>query len=1443
MGGVLKETVMFTKRRPVLVIVFVTVTLLAFSACAKDAAGVEEAGGKPAPVIVTFGTHHQSVHDPTWRDPLTGLPEMSPEDRRVGEKALQRVLEELNVRIKWVQYQGAVTEDLLRSVLAGDPLCDIAFLWGGSENVIIKQNVLQDLTPYAEIFDNDPEASWMLMPSVFGRRFLLGFQLNHINYWPLVFNVNYIERVDALRENGKTVYPTDLSKQGRWTWSVFEDYLSKIDAYYRNKPSPLRPEVPIKAYQTDYRFTALKLLHSAGQAVYGVNGMMADTPEAIRGIEFLDRIMTRGLVMSVRYDGSIVPGWTWNGNDFANGETVFTDIPFWMTKIAGSRLAGRGESQGIVPFPRPDFLAPDDPRYAQVNITRDNYGVLKGLSPERTRLTLEAFKLYYLTIHRERSGGERLGDYLSLTAEKTAVEEGFDIFHEKIGRDILNIFANYSPPAPNEMNGLVGIGIDDIVGNSIYGFDGSPKYAVNIAQKKHLLLEGLAETERIVASGRLSGGGTGDDAGAAAETPADYGSGGDTGGEEPPAAKTPKDAPYREKSYAAYLAKNAYAGRLASAVISLSLSGENETAGEDKPLSRSFVCREAGFYNILFEYMPVPGAGAAIEGSVFLDGEAPYKGLEQLIFNRLYDNSGGAESIPVKNGNEIRQRAFEVFEWNALYAGDSQKRSAEPYIVYLPPGEHRLTLEILRGDMLLRRVELRAAEPAGTAGAGTRKKYSGEALTFQAERTDGRTLAILKSARSIRNEADYSSVDTVPYHPYQTRLNVIGGSSWRAPGETITWEIDVPEDGLYGISFRAAQSLNRGVRSFRRLYINGVSPRAEALALGFGFSEGYRQYDLSAGGVYYRFRKGINRVTLENVVGPFAGPLSVVEESLAVLNALYLRTVQVTGLVPDRFIDYEITQKVSGFREILAEQSEILSGVVDTLVAITGEKNARTALVETMASHAARLSADPERVIPELAMFKGNISALGDWIISISEMPLYVDSFTLYAPDAGFSPGESSVFVKAWNGLVRFLATFFVDETKLGESETPRKALTVWVPTGREQAILIKNIVDDSFVPNYDIPVEMQLVPLEVVLPAALSGSGPDIVMDMPQANVLNFAVRNALCNFRDFPGCGETASLFYQSALDGAAFRGGLYGLPERQVFPMMYVRDDIFAALGLEPPKTWEEFYKVIAELNIYNYDVYVPVTGLSVFNSMVYQYGGNLYEGKGDDYGIASGLYSEAAMKAFTGFTSLYTAYKLPVQADFANRFRTGEMPLGIFDYVLYNTLEIFAPEIRGLWSFHPLPGVPDKEGGIKNDTVATMTYTVILNSCEDKEAAWDFTQWWLSTEIQTEYSLQLEAALGAAGRHSTANPEAFADIPWSRDAAEALLAQFEHTVGVPEIPGGYMTARMVDYAFRSVVTGSGAMQPRQALYMNLLAIDKELTKKRTEFHLSVPEETAR
>ncbi len=82
---------------------------------------------------------------------------------------------------------------------------------------------MQPLDEWEELLkEEDP-------PKVFDKYYFLRLGGDHnITFLPLMYNINYIEAVDALKVDGKTVYPTDLYLSGDWTWSTFKDYLEKL---------------------------------------------------------------------------------------------------------------------------------------------------------------------------------------------------------------------------------------------------------------------------------------------------------------------------------------------------------------------------------------------------------------------------------------------------------------------------------------------------------------------------------------------------------------------------------------------------------------------------------------------------------------------------------------------------------------------------------------------------------------------------------------------------------------------------------------------------------------------------------------------------------------------------------------------------------------------------------------------------------------------------------------------------------------------------------------------------------------------------------------------------------------------------------------------------------------------------------------------------------------
>lgn len=918
---------------------------------------------------------------------------------------------------------------------------------------------------------------------------------------------------------------------------------------------------------------------------------------------------------------------------------------------------------------------------------------------------------------------------------------------------------------------------------------------------------------------------------------------------------------FYESAYLEYLEENGYAEVMSQESVTVDLSsfktadgmeaGLDDNGGvatsESGSITWEFEVKDPGFYNISVTYCPLPGTGSGIERILYLDGEIPYSGMKQIVFERRFTDE--SPEIAVKGGNEIRPRSIELYEQQTVYVEDSQRRGLAPYKLYLSKGKHSLTLESVKEPMELFDITFESQKGLlsyeETIGALLEKYpvYEGEAVYCQAERVMDATTQIVRSASSITIKNNVSDPELTPYHPYEIVYNTIGGDNWKYSGESIEWQIEVPREGLYHLSFKGRQSSNRGVTSYRRLRINGEVPFAEAQALPFTYSTKMQNYVLGEGtenGPYlFYFKEGVNTVSMEVVLGAFGETYSQISESVTILNDMYRKIVQITGTVPDQYIDYEIVKKLPEFLDVVESEADRLSSVLEDLVKITGEKGENESLVEKMVVQLENLKEDPEKIAlsGELSTLKSNITSMATWLIQIAEMPLELDSFALYSDEETLLPETAGFFKGLYYNTIRFFATFFVDDTEVAaedslEGDADGRMVRVWLPTGRDQAQVLRNLIDEQFTPEYGIGIDLELVPIDALLPSTLAGVGPDVVLSVDQTKMMDFAIRNALVDLSSLEGFEQLTEIYADSALESVVWQDKIYGLPETQTFYMMFYRTDIFDALGLEPPATWEELKEIIPILQMNNYDVYIP--GKEMLASMLVQNGGDLYLGEGTTYGVASGLSETVAMDTFKELTDFFTAYKLPVSMDFANRFRTGEVPLGIAEYTQYNTFQLLAPEIKGLWSFAPVPGVLQSDGTVDNTVTCTTVQSVMLKRAQERgveEDAWTFLKWWMSTQTQLDYANAIEASLGSSARYAAANKEVLMRLPWASSDLNKIMEQLEQTRGIPPVPGHYMTTRMIQYTFDDVVTSN--LNPRETLYLNIKDINQELTKKRQEF----------
>ena len=497
------------------------------------------------------------------------------------------------------------------------------------------------------------------------------------------------------------------------------------------------------------------------------------------------------------------------------------------------------------------------------------------------------------------------------------------------------------------------------------------------------------------------------------------------------------------------------------------------------------------------------------------------------------------------------------------------------------------------------------------------------------------------------------------------------------------------------------------------------------------------------------------------------------------------------------------------------------------------------------------LIADEERFVKVVSTYKQNVRACGTWITQVIRQPLQIDRIQVYSPGKTNKIEHNSFWDKLVYEIRRLFYSFIIDYNSLGATdseESDATTITLWVGTGRDQANVIRSLIDESFTSVYGINVNVQLVDMNTLLRAELAGEGPDVAIQVANTNGIagavlntgndtpvNYGLRNAVLDLTQFEDFDSVSGRFYDSALTAFGFEGSVYALPETQTFPVMFYRKDILAELGMEIPQTWDEV-KVTMSVLAKNQMEFGMLPTEQVYAMLLYQNGGEYY----NEGGISSALDSDIAVNTFKEYCEYYTDYGLDKTTSVEERFRTGECPIIIADYTTYNNLEVSAPDIAGLWDFTVVPGTVKEDGTVDHSVGCTGLASMIMADTEEKDACWEFLKWWTSAEVQTLFDREMESLMGSAARVATANQEAFENMPWPVDTYEALSEAFTWVKGIPQVPGGYYSWRNVNNAFYTVTTDTDTASPREELMDKVLYINDEITYKRKEFGLATLED---
>ncbi len=656
----------------------------------------------------------------------------------------------------------------------------------------------------------------------------------------------------------------------------------------------------------------------------------------------------------------------------------------------------------------------------------------------------------------------------------------------------------------------------------------------------------------------------------------------------------------------------------------------------------------------------------------------PMSSVSDAFFEKNYYKDVNDRPFAVdQNDNEKKPEKSVYAEWVDAYLYDSTGYASEPLKFNFTVGEHTITLDTVREPLVIKSITLSASEPLISYeeyikkhdAEGAKDVPAGINVSIQAE------ISYKTSNKTIYQTSDRTSSITQPQDVSKTILNEIGGDKWQYVGQFIDWKFEVPESGYYKIVPRSIQDFYSGVYVSRKIYIDGECPFAEAAFLRFNYSDSWQTATLTDGDTDFKFylEKGVHVMRLEVVLGDMATVLNKVETSLNNINGYYRKILMITGPEPDEYRDYgfERTQPdvVRGFKT----EAKNLEALSAELEAIIGYKGDHSVTLNKVAYTVGQMGNDAGKIASLMDDLKTQTGSLGTWLTQTQNQPLNIDYIMVMSPEDANPEAEAGFFSELWAEIMKFLMSFFTDYNSISSSSNVETGeidgthtIEVWTQTSRDQATIIRGLLDDDFTVKYPgINVKVKLVALGTLLPSTLAGTGPDVSMGNAQTEAINYAIRSAVKalnikrdengqlvsdNGYDFENLkyyaekykdDETYSKLFQYNADGTpklddngkvisniatfsevkdryaeealvplSLYGEAYGIPENMSFYMLFYRKDILAELDLTVPVTWDDFYEMIYTLQSNKLEIGFP-TGVTGSTIWMYQRGETMYD----------------------------------------------------------------------------------------------------------------------------------------------------------------------------------------------------------------------------------------
>ncbi len=842
---------------------------------------------------------------------------------------------------------------------------------------------------------------------------------------------------------------------------------------------------------------------------------------------------------------------------------------------------------------------------------------------------------------------------------------------------------------------------------------------------------------------------------------------------------------------------------------------------------------EDGQYFMTFDYLSYDESILPIEMAMQIDGAYPFYECRNLEFETTWQKD--EEPAYDRYDNEVVTVPNKVIQWENKYLMDSSYRHSAPLALELTKGTHELTLTVNEGNFLLGAVTLTAPYEIA-AYTGSEKAEGNAIIELQGEDFT------YSNDSAIHGVAEYDT-SLEPYEVTDTVLNTIDSDSFDTAGQTVTYEFEAPESGYYYIGMNYRQSDKTDFPVFLDIKVDGEIPNTAFESYGMDYTTKYKTTTLAddeGNNLSIYLEKGTHTISFTISMDAICNVMEELDEIMSAINDLALEITKVAGTNSDKYRDLKLSRYIPNVEDTLYGYADQLYALEEGALQYS-ESDKNVAVMSSMliaAEQLISLADNPDEIpyrIGELSTSMNSANHyLANTIDNLIKNNLAIDRVWIYQEGAEL-PKAPGIFSSAWMNVKRFVASF--TEKAYSTSNTDPEHLQVWVNRSSQYVQIMQKMIDESFTPETGIEVDISIMPDQYKLVLSnSSGNAPDVATGINYTIPYELAVRGALVDMTQFEDFQEAAEPYEPGFFMTGTIGDSVYSMPETMNFWVLFYRTDVMEKLGLEVPETMDDVVDMLPELQMRGLNFYYPASGMIQLRNfhgttpLIVQNGGSLY------YDTAAGgtaLGSEEAVAGFTQMTDLFTIYDMPVNIDnFYQHFRNGDLPIGIADYSVYNLLTNAAPELSSSWEIAVAPGVVQEDGTINNSTCGCAESTVIFKSDSAREQkAWEFVKWWSSTEVQAEFGQTLQITYGDDYMWTTANMEAFEQLPWDTDDKEVIKEFAANVVDVARVPGTYLLEREMSNTFNDIVVNGDNEQTR--IDKAVKTINREFERKLEEF----------